>query len=57
MLDGQGSQVSVGYEISAGAQRQEQLVENLPVARTGMHDGCGRLIQPGSHQIESCIEG
>ena len=57
MLDGQGSQVSVGCEIPAGAQRQEQLAENLQVARTGMHDSRGRLIQPGSHQIKRCIDG
>ncbi len=49
--------MSVGCEISAGAHSREQLAQNLQVARTGMHDRCGRPIQPGSHRIESCIGG
>src|SRR6266566_6880336 len=52
VLDGQGSKVCVGCKISAGAQRQEQLAENPQVARTGMHDSRGRLIQPGSHKFK-----
>ena len=57
MLDGQGSQVSVGREIAAGAKRPEQLAQNLQVSRTGMHDSRGRLFQPGSHQSKSRIDG
>ena len=57
VLDGHCSQVSVGREISAGPQRPEQLAENLQVARTGMRDGRGWLIQPGSHQIKSRTDG
>ena len=57
MLDGQGSQMGVGCEVSAGAQRLEQFADNLQVVRAGMHDGRGRLLQPGSHQIKSCIDG
>jgi len=56
VLDGQSSQVCVGCEISAGAQRREQLAKNLQMARAGMHDRGGRLIQPGSHQVKSCID-
>ena len=55
MLDRQGSKVSVGCEVSAGAQRLKQVAENGQVARTGMHDCRRRLIQPRSHQIESRI--
>lgn len=57
VLDRQCSQVRVGCEIAAGAQRRDQLAENRQVARTRMHDGRGRPIQPGSHQIKSGIHG
>ena len=56
VLDGQGRQMGVGCEVAAGAQRLEQFADKLQVARTGMHDGRGRLVQPGSHQIKSCID-
>src|SRR5580658_2393392 len=52
----QSSQVSVGREIPAGTHSQEQLAKNVQVARTGMDDCHGRLIQPGSHQIKSCLD-
>jgi hypothetical protein len=42
VLDGQGGQVSVGGEVSSGAQRPRQLTENLQMARTGMNDRCRR---------------
>src|ERR1039457_3470707 len=57
VLDGESSQVRVGGEISARAQRPEQLADKLQVARAGMHDGRRRLIQPGSHQVKSRIYG
>jgi hypothetical protein len=56
MFNSQSSQVSVGREIPAGAHSQEQLAKNVQVARTGMDDCRGRLIQPGSHQIKSCLD-
>ena len=54
VFDSNGSQVSVGCKVSAGTQRREQFAQNCQVARTGMHDSHGGLIQPRSQQIEGC---
>jgi hypothetical protein len=57
MLDSQRSQMRIGGEVTASPHRQQQFAQYTEVARTGVNDRRGWLIQPGSDEIESDFNG